>query len=125
APLTRNTPAMRREGPGCARASSARSRHFLRNDLRPHPEEGAQRPSRRMGAAHASRRRLSPPPQHEAEYRPCGRRTPNTTPAPRHREPGADFKHTIREGNDAQLTLSAATAARRRFIGSTTTLAPT
>ena len=38
---------------------------------------------------------------------------------------GADFKHAIREADDVQLMLSVVVAARRRFIGSTTTLAPT
>src|SRR5262249_22270320 len=49
----------------------------------------------------------------------------NQTPAPRHREAGADFKHAIREGNDAQLTLSVAVEARRPLTGRTTTLVPT
>ncbi len=54
-----------------------------------------------------------------------GLRRQNQTPAPRHREAGADFDHAIREGNDAQLMLSVAVEARRTLIGRTTTLAPT
>jgi hypothetical protein len=46
------------------------------------------------------------------------------TPAPQCHGAGADFKHAIREANDAQLMLSVAVAARRSVIGRTTTLAP-
>src|SRR5262249_24854875 len=35
---------------------------------RPHPEEGASRPSRRMGAASCFETAASPPPQHEADW---------------------------------------------------------
>jgi hypothetical protein len=49
----------------------------------------------------------------------------NQTPAPQCREAGADFKHAMREADDAQLMLSVAVEARRTLIGSTTTLLPT
>src|SRR5262249_11044052 len=77
------------------------------------------------GRPHASRRRLSPPPQHEAEYRPCGRRHAKHDAGPATPRGRRRFQDTIREGNDAQLTLSAATAARWPLISRTTTLAPT
>ena len=49
----------------------------------------------------------------------------NQTPAPQCREAGADFKHPMREADDAQLMLSVAVEARRTLIGRTTTLLPT
>ena len=42
----------------------------LDNFNRPHPEEGGQRPSRRMGAAQCFETAPSAPPQHEADRKP-------------------------------------------------------
>ena len=111
--------------------------YFSPNDLRPHPEEGALSVFTRVFDALLApvskdgggpmlrdggfRRLLSMRPNIAR----AGEHTPNTTPAPRYRETGADFKHAIRETSDVQLMLSVVVAARRRFIGSTTTLAPT
>jgi hypothetical protein len=109
---------------------------FSPDDLRPHPEEGALSaftrvfdallaPVSKDGAAPLRdggfRRLLSMRPN---IARAC-EDTPSTTPAPQCRGAGADFKHAIREADDAQLMLSVAVEARRTLIGSTTTLAPT
>jgi hypothetical protein len=106
------------------------------DDLRPHPEEGASSAFTRVFDA-----LLAPvskdgggPKLRDGGFRRLSMRPniararedrPNTTPAPRYRETGADFKHAIREGDDAQLMLSVAVEARRTLIGRTTTLAPT